>query len=68
MAYVDAKTWANEEFHPNSRPDLRTVRDWVKNGYVPGRIIGPRRVYINVDAWKKEQTGNDLADKVLNNQ
>lgn len=65
MKLVDAATWAEEHFHPKSKPDLRTIRGWVKNGYLPGRLMGPRLVYIDVDAWKKQQTGNELADRVL---
>lgn len=65
MSLVDAKTWVEQNFHPDSRPDLRTVRGWVKDGHVPGRVIGPKRVYIDADAWGRTRTGNDLADKVL---
>ncbi|MBQ4864580.1 hypothetical protein J8L98_23130 [Pseudoalteromonas sp. MMG013] len=34
-----ASQWAKREFTPGSIPTARTLRQWVENGVVEGRII-----------------------------
>lgn len=65
MKLIKAETWARRYFGEGDRPDLRTVRRWIREGYVPGREMGPKLVYVDEDAWLQQQTGNELADKVL---
>lgn len=67
MKLIKAETWARRYFDKEDRPDLRTVRGWVRDGYVPGREVGPKLVYVDEDAWLAQQTGDPLADKVLRN-
>lgn len=50
-------------FTEESRPDPRTVRRWVREGEIPGRVIGGI-TYVDLDAWANT-TGNELADRVL---
>jgi len=48
-------TWV-EQFFPieADRPDPRTVRRWVEDGAIPGRIIG-RRIYVDAAAWAAQE-------------
>lgn len=55
MALVDARAWIDDNFKEGSKPDLRTVREWVINKHVPGLIIGPRKVYIDEQAWHRRR-------------
>jgi len=56
-AYIVAR------FVEGSRPDVRTVRNWVENGDITGIRYG-KLYFINVtsECWA---TGNPLMDKVL---
>ena len=66
MKMIKAETWARRYFGESDRPDLRTVRGWVRDGYLAGRTMGPKLVYVDEDEWlKRQQTGNKLADRVL---
>ena len=61
--YVRAETFVLRHFDPKDAPDLRTVRDWVRTGKLPGRDFG-RRTYVDEEAFLNS-TGNALADKIL---
>lgn len=80
MELMDAQEWAAKYFTERSRPDNRTIRDWVDQRILPGVIIGPRKVYIDESEWLKrvksrritaakvvphELTGDPLVDSVL---
>ena len=38
--YIKARQWIRQTFVQGSRPTLREVEQWVKDGYVPGRHFG----------------------------
>jgi hypothetical protein len=63
---VLAETFAGRHFDPKDAPDLRTVREWVRLGKLPGREIG-RRTYVDEEAFLRS-TRNELADKILGQQ
>lgn len=63
MKLIRAQTFAKRYFGPEDEPDLRTVRSWVGNGTVPGRIVGVI-AYVDAEAWEKS-TGNALADRIM---
>lgn len=67
MKLISVDEFARRYFDATCRPDSRTIRTWVMEGYIPGRVIGPRRCYIDEDAFLKSQiqTGDALADRVL---
>lgn len=63
--HMKATEWAKRYFTPESCPDKRTVRSWVRNGHIPGRVIGGG-VYVDEAAWLKQSgSGDSLVDKVL---
>ena len=66
MRLVLAETFAGRHFDPKDAPDLRTIRDWVRLGKLPGREIG-RRTYVDEEAFLRS-TGNAMADKILGRQ
>jgi hypothetical protein len=60
-----ASEWVRTYFSEGSRPDLRTVRGWVDDGIIVGRVIG-RNVYIDINRFEgTPTTGNELADRIL---
>ena len=63
MRLIRAETFAQRYFAPEDQPDKRTVRTWVENGTVPGRIVGVM-TYVDAEAWEKS-TGNAIADRIL---
>ena len=60
---VRVSDWVSANFALGSGPTEATVRRWIRNGTLAGRIIGSA-YYVESDAAKG--TGNALADKVLN--
>lgn len=36
---MKASAWAVREFSPESAPDNRTIKSWIENGVIRGRII-----------------------------
>lgn len=63
MRLVLAETFVERHFDPKDAPDLRTVREWVRSGVLPGRELG-RRVFVDEEAFLAS-TGNAIADKIL---
>lgn len=63
MRLVKCETFAERYFDPECRPDPRTIRSWVKNGAVAGKII-QSTTYVDVDAFERT-TGYALVDKIM---
>lgn len=63
MRLIYPATFAERHFDPADRPDNRTVRKWVRDGYIPGREIGGR-VFVDEEGFLAS-TGDELADRVL---
>lgn len=63
MKLIRAETFAKRYFAAEDQPDKRTVRTWVENGTVPGRIVGVM-TYVDAEAWEKS-TGNAIADLIM---
>ncbi len=49
------------EFEPNSRPSITTIKKWISNGDIAGKIIGGN-YFVDMD---KIMPANDLVYKVL---
>lgn len=69
MRLMDPETFVHRYFDPECLPDLRSVRQSVEDGLIPGRVLGEgkrRRYWIDADAWERAPaTGNELADRIL---
>jgi len=63
MKLIRAETFAARYFDEGDKPDPRTVRSWVQNGVVKGRVVGTI-TYVDAETWE-QTTGNALADKIL---
>lgn len=50
-------------FDPGSGPDSRTVRSWIDQGVISGRVIG-KLDFVDAAAFERS-TGNALADRIL---
>ena len=63
MLFIRIEEYRMNHFTSASRPSLRTIRNWVQNGALPGKKQGK---YYFVDMEKLQVlTGQKLADKVL---
>ncbi len=64
MLLIRSEEYRMNHFSSASRPNLRTIRNWVQKGTLPGKKQGK---YYFVDMEKLDVlTGQKLADKVLN--
>ena len=64
---ISIKNFRAEFFYPGSEPSQSSVRTWIKNGSIKGRIIpGEERdtFYVDADAWKMN-TGDSAVDDFL---
>ncbi len=66
MALILATHWARDHFTECSRPDQRTVRNWVAKQVVLGEIIG-KQAYVDLEAWQRrvKKSGDDEVDALL---
>lgn len=62
MALMKVSQYRREHFAEGSRPSVNTIKKWVDNGEVYGKVIGGM-YYVDPD---KIVTANPLVDKVLN--
>ena len=62
MKLVDAKTWAERTFDPESMPPEVTLQRWLRTGAVPARKVGGRW-FVDEHAWLAG--GDDLMLRVL---
>ncbi|MCV6590672.1 MAG: DNA-binding protein [Marinobacterium sp.] len=61
-AYMKASEYREKYFVKGSQPAASTIRRWIRDGDLPGKVIG--KVHY-VDISSLQQTGNPLVDKVL---
>ncbi|MCO6440980.1 MAG: hypothetical protein J5I81_07835 [Nitrococcus mobilis] len=50
MKLIKAETWARRYFGDEDRPDLHTVRGWVRDGYVPG-LLGDGKGLVDEESF-----------------
>lgn len=46
-----ASAWAKREFESGSEPDNRTIKKWVRNGMLQGRIVDGSVWVISAERW-----------------
>jgi hypothetical protein len=61
---IKAKTFADRYFDREDRPDERTVREWVRRGELPGKLINDRLVYVDADEWERT-FGSPAVDRII---
>ncbi|ULQ45923.1 hypothetical protein JN531_012520 [Flagellatimonas centrodinii] len=67
MGLMKPKEFRETYFRNGNAPSEQTLRNWVIEGIVAGRVVNTGRriqVWIDAEAWEA-RTGNPLADKVL---
>lgn len=62
MKLITIAEYKRRQFAEGSAPHDSTIRRWIANGELPGRIIGGT-YYVHESAL--HSTGNELADKIL---
>lgn len=55
MLMMTAKQYREENFAEGSRPDIATIRGWIKRGELPGKKIGGTYYVLVEDVEKIEQ-------------
>jgi len=61
MSLMRVTEYRETTFSPNSRPSITTIKKWINNGDIAGKIIGGN-YYVDTD---KILPTNDLVNKVL---
>lgn len=56
---MKASTWIRREFVEGSRPDMRVVKGWIRDGVVTGKIV-------NKHAWIEEDQKFGVSPDVAN--
>lgn len=62
-AYMKVSEYRAKYFVKGSQPAESTIRRWVRDGDLPGKVIGKVH-YVDVSTFK-QLTGNALVDQVL---
>lgn len=53
---MKASAWAVREFSPESAPDNRTIKSWIENGVIRGRIIDSKAYVFESVQYGVEET------------
>lgn len=48
---MKASAWGKREFEHGSIPDNRTIKRWVENGYLRGRIVDGSAWVLSSEKW-----------------
>lgn len=48
---MKASLWCKREFDEGSQPDNRTVKKWINNGLIKGRIIDGAAYVFSSERW-----------------
>ena len=62
---MSIREWSTLRFTKDSMPARQIVARWCQNGKVPAKMIGNK--WFIIANKEKQQTGNNLVDKVLAN-
>ena len=60
MKLVSIREWMGATFEKGSAPDPRTIRRMIKDGELPGCVIG-KTYYIDVEAFEEQVCGPQVA-------
>lgn len=53
MKLMTLKEWADESFTEKSRPDIKTLHRWIRDGHLAVRVIG-RNYYVDAENGLQE--------------
>lgn len=62
--YMSITEYRETNFTPKSAPDPRTIKKWIDNQELPGKIIGGT-YFVEVEEAEKIKPANHLVSKVL---
>lgn len=48
---MKASRWGKREFEPGSIPDNRTIKRWIENGHLLGRIVDGTILVYSSEKW-----------------
>ena len=63
MKLITVDRFRGEFFEKGSAPDPRTVRSWIDQGIVPGRVLG-KKAYVDKEALEAG-TSSELVSRVM---
>ena len=55
MKLMTLKEWADETFTEKSRPDIKTLHRWIRDGHLAVRVIG-RNYYVDAENGLQENS------------
>lgn len=62
---MKATAWGKREFENGSIPDNRTIKRWIENGYLRGRIIDGAIWVFSSEKWGVECSVNDAVNRLI---
>ena len=62
MNLIKATQFRVRCFEKGSEPNIKTLKRWIDDGEIPGRVMGST-YYVDLDKWKKSD--NPLVNRVL---
>ncbi len=62
---MKAAKWAAREFESDSIPDNRTIKRWVENGYLKGRVIDGSVWVYSAERWGIDSEINNTVRKFI---
>ncbi|KAB8312260.1 hypothetical protein EH228_08745 [Erwinia endophytica] len=63
---MKATQWAKREFEAGSEPDTRTIKKWVRDNLVKGRIVDGHVWICSSEKWGVESDVNMAVRRLIN--
>ncbi len=62
---MKASAWGKREFEPGSIPQNRTIRRWIENGLLMGRIVDGSILVYSSEKWGVDSIVNDKVRRLI---
>ena len=62
---MKASTWARREFTADSIPDNRTIKRWIENGVLMGRIVDGSAWVCESERWGVGSVVNQVVSQLI---
>ena len=62
---MKASQWGRREFEPGSEPDNRTIKRWIENGLLQGRIVDGAVWVCSSEKWGVDSVISQAVTKLI---
>ena len=62
---MKASAWGKREFEPGSIPQNRTIRRWIENGLLMGRIVDGSILVYSSEKWGVDSIVSDKVRRLI---